>query len=261
MVNIFTTIGANAIKSVHELGAFGIFCLEVVRTCFSSKPRIGRMLEQMQLIGVESLAVVMLTGAAVGGVLAFHSHNGLSKFGATDQFIGPIVFLAMVREFGPVLSALMVTGRAGSAMTAEIGTMQISEQIDALKTLSINLNQYLMVPRVVAATLVMPTLSLFCTAFGVLVGYLISVHTLHINAETYVESIRANVVITDLFQGVIKALVFGAIFSLIGCYKGSITTGGAKGVGKSTTESVVYASVSILIVDYILTSFMSLMYG
>jgi phospholipid/cholesterol/gamma-HCH transport system permease protein len=146
-------------------------------------------------------------------------------------------------------------------MTAEIGTMQISEQIDALKTLSINLNQYLMVPRVVAATLVMPTLSLFCTAFGVLVGYLISVHTLHINAETYVESIRANVVITDLFQGVIKALVFGAIFSLIGCYKGSITTGGAKGVGKSTTESVVYASVSILIVDYILTSFMSLMYG
>jgi len=213
----------------------------------------------MVSLGLDSLPVVMSTGATIGGVLAFHAYKGLSRFGA-DQFIGPLVVIAMAREFGPVLSAIMVTGRSGSAMTAEIGTMKISEQIDALTTLSVNINQYLIVPRVLASLFALPVLSIICTACGMFIGYLIAVYSLNINAEVYIESIRSNVNMGDLFQGLTKAAVFGLLFSLVGCYKGLATSGGAKGVGKSTTESVVYASMGILVVDYILTAFMTLIW-
>lgn len=252
-------LGFAALKSVRELGLFGLFSISVLKTIVYVPLKTNRLLAQIVTVGLDSLPVVISTGATIGGVLAFHSFRGLSKFGA-DQFIGPLVFLAMAREFGPVLSAIMVTGRAGSSMTAEIGTMKISEQIDALTTLSINTNQYLLAPRVLASVITLPILSIICTACGVFVGYLISVYSLHINAEVYVESIKASAGFADLFQGLFKAVVFGTLLSLVGCYKGMATTGGAKGVGKSTTESVVYASMSILVTDYILTAFFTLIW-
>jgi phospholipid/cholesterol/gamma-HCH transport system permease protein len=252
-------LGTAAIKTVREFGSFGLFSMEVVRTIVYVPLKLNRMFAQVIAVGIESLPVVISTGATIGGVLAFHSFRGLNKFGA-DQFIGPLVFLAMAREFGPVLSAIMVTGRAGSAMTAEIGTMRISEQIDALTTLSINVNQYLIAPRVLASLISLPLLSIICTACGVFVGYLISVYTLNINAEVYIESVKAGASFADLFQGLFKAVIFGGVLSLVGCYKGMATMGGAKGVGKSTTESVVYASMSILVLDYIMTALMTLIW-
>ena len=252
-------LGTAALKALKEFGFFGIFSIEIMRTIVHAPAKFNRTLAQVVTIGLDSLPIVISTGATIGGVLAFHAYKGLSKFGA-DQFIGPLVVLAMAREFGPVLSALMVTGRAGSAMTAEIGTMKISEQVDALTTLSINPNQYLIAPRVIASTITLPVLSILCTACGMFTGYLIAVYSLNINAEVYVESIRANVNMGDLIQGLCKAAIFGLIFSLVGCYKGMVTAGGAKGVGKSTTESVVYASMSILVTDYILTAFMTLIW-
>lgn len=247
------------LKALREFGLFGLFSWNVIKACFRGPRKFGRMLTQLVTVGLDSLPVVMSTGATIGGVLAFHAYKGLARFGA-DQFIGPLVVIAMAREFGPVLSAIMVTGRSGSAMTAEIGTMKISEQIDALTTLSVNINQYLIVPRVIASVIALPVLSIICTACGMFIGYLIAVYSLNINAEVYIESIRSNVNMGDLFQGLCKAAIFGLLFSLVGCYKGLVTSGGAKGVGKSTTESVVYASMGILVVDYILTAFMTLIW-
>ena len=252
-------LGVTALKALREFGSFGVFSWNVIKAACKGPRKFNRTLAQVVTIGLDSLPIIMATGATIGGVLAFHAYKGLARFGA-DQFIGPLVVIAMASEFGPVLSAIMVTGRSGSAMSAEIGTMKISEQIDALTTLSININQYLIVPRVIAGTIALPVLSIICTACGMFVGYLIAVYSLNINAEVYLESIRANVNMGYLFQGLIKAGIFGLLFSLVGCYKGLATSGGAKGVGKSTTESVVYASMGILVTDYILTAFMTLIW-
>ena len=162
----------------------------------------------------------------------------------------------MAREFGPVVSGLMVTGRAISAMTAEIGTMRITEQLDALKTLSINVNQYLIVPRIIATTIILPFLSVFCTLCGVISGYVISIYVLGINAETYMEAVREYSELSDITKGLFKAGVFGFLISSIGCYKGYVTSGGAKGVGLFTTQSVVLANVTIFMADYVLSAFM-----
>lgn len=209
----------------------------------------------MGYIGVGSISIVFLVGAAIGAVLALQSYIGLERFGST-QFIGPIVFLSMAREFGPVFSALMVIGRAGSAMTAELGSMRITEQIDALQTLCINPVQYLVVPRVIASTIILPFLSIFCTFFGVLAGYVTAVYVLNINSEVYLEAIRANAELSDLVNGLIKSLFFGFLLSIIATYKGYFTRGGAKGLGVATTQSVVFANVTIILADYVLTSLM-----
>ena len=223
---------------------------------FTTRPKIKKIFNQANHIGVNSLSVVLLTGGAIGAILAFQAHVGLHKFGA-ERFIGTIIFLSMAREFGPVVSALMVTGRAISAMTAEIGSMRITEQIDALKTLSININQYLIVPRIIGTSLIMPFLSLFCTLCGILSGYMISVYVLGINAETYMEAVREYSELGDITRGLFKAGVFGFLISSIGCYKGYTTSGGARGIGLYTTQSVVWANVTIFMADYILSALMS----
>ena len=209
----------------------------------------------MHFIGINSLSVVSLIGITGGAVLAIQSYIGLHRFGA-EQFIGPVIFLSMVREFGPVFTAIMVIGRAGSAITAEIGTMRITEQIDALQTLNINTQQYLIVPRIIAGTITLPFLSIWCSVFGILAGYVTSVFILNINAETYMESIRSSAELSDILNGLMKALVFGFLLSLISTYKGFTTKGGAKGVGMATTQSVVFANVTIFVANYILTSLM-----
>jgi phospholipid/cholesterol/gamma-HCH transport system permease protein len=209
----------------------------------------------MNYIGVGTLGIVFLVGITIGAVIALQSYIGLERFGAT-QFIGPIVFLSMVREFGPVFSAIMVIGRAGSAITSEIGTMRITEQIDALQTLCIDTNQYLVVPRVLAATLILPFLSLFCSFFGIIAGYVMSVHVLNINSEVYIESIVSNVEVSDITNGLIKAVFFGFLLSIICTYKGFTAQGGARGVGIAITQSVVYSILTVVVADYLLISLM-----
>lgn len=255
ILNFFDSIGSVTINSCNSVGNIGLFFYDSVNVMLSTRPKIKKIFYQMSFIGVNSLGVIALIGITVGAVLAVQSHIGLHSFGA-ERFIGPIVFISMAREFGPVLAAIMVIGRAGSAMTAEIGTMRITEQIDALQTLCINTHQYLIVPRLIASTFIAPFLSIFCTLCGITAGYLISVYVLNINPELYMESIRENVVVSDITNGLIKAIFFGFLLSLICSYKGFTTTGGAKGVGIATTQSVVYANVTIFVADYILTSLM-----
>ena len=206
----------------------------------------------MNRIGVESFNIAVLTGTFTGMVFALQSYIGFQRVGG-EQFIGAVVALGMIRELGPVLTGLMVTGRAGSAIAAEIGTMEITEQIDALKTLRINIFQYLMVPRIVAGTIILPFLTLFAMIFGIIGGYIVCVHILALSPEDYQSSIRNYVEMSDINGGLIKASVFGFILTIIGCYKGYYTHGGAQGVGTATTQSVVTSSILILIMNYFLT--------
>jgi phospholipid/cholesterol/gamma-HCH transport system permease protein len=162
----------------------------------------------------------------------------------------------MIRELGPVLTGLMVTGRAGSAITAELGTMRITEQIDALKTLRINTFQYLVVPRILAGLIILPFLALFCMICGIIGGYVVCVYILELSPEDYTSAIRTYVEMSDIRGGLIKSAVFGLILSWVGSYKGYTTMGGARGVGESTTKSVVIASIMILISNYFLTKFL-----
>jgi len=254
-IRIIDALGNKVINSCRSLGTIGLFTSKAFRTLCSTKLKVKKVLYQMNYIGVSSISIVFLVGVTAGAILALQSYTGLERFGST-QFIGPIVWLSMTREFGPIFTAIMVIGRAGSAITAELGSMRISEQIDALQTLCIDPFQYLIVPRIVASTIIIPFLSLFCASFGILSGYVTAVYVLDINSETYMEAIRANVEMSDISNGLIKAVVFGFILAVIATYKGFTTSGGAKGVGISTTQSVVYANVTIFVADYILTSLM-----
>lgn len=207
----------------------------------------------MEHIGVHSIIIVIITGAFTGAVIAFQSWIGLKRYGTVD-LIGPLVAMSMVRELGPVLTGLMVAGRAGSSIAAEIATMRITEQIDALQTLSINVLQYLVVPRVVAGTIILPFLSLFTSLCGIIGGYIVAVNVLQLNAEEYVMGIRKYVELYDITNGLIKSAFFGLILTWIGSYKGYYATGGARGVGIATTKSVVIGSILILIANYFLTT-------
>jgi phospholipid/cholesterol/gamma-HCH transport system permease protein len=255
IVRFLDAIGSSILNNCLYLGQVGLFAYETVVTFFVTKLKFKKVLYQLHYIGVSSLTIVFLVGVAIGAVLSIQSYIGLERFGST-QLIGPIVFLSMTREFGPVFTAIMVIGRAGSAITAELGSMRISEQIDALQTLCIDPIQYLVVPRVLASTIILPFLSIFCSFFGIIAGYITSVYILNINAETYMEAIRSNVELSDIVNGLIKAVLFGFLLSVISTYKGYFTRGGAKGLGLATTQSVVYANVTIVIADYILTSLM-----
>lgn len=255
VVRLLDRIGRLAIEGCERMGMIGIFLIDSFRTMVTTRLRVKKVFYHMQYIGVSSLTVVALVGMLGGAVLALQSYIGLHRFGQ-EQFVGPIVYLSMLREFGPVFTAIMVIGRAGSAMTAEIGTMRITEQIDALQTLCIDVHQYLIVPRIIAGTVILPFLSICCVLFGVTAGYITSVYILDINPEIYSEAVRAAVELSDFTSGLIKATAFGFLLTVISTYKGYITKGGSKGVGIATTESVVYSNVTVFAANYILTSFL-----
>ncbi len=252
-ISFINILGSTTLRLCLELGKAGLYLIEVTKALIQTKLKLKKAFDQMKNIGVNSLSVVILTGASTGGVLAYQAYQGLSRFNG-EQFLAPLVFISMVREFGPVLAAIMVTARSGSSMAAEIGTMKITEQIDALKTLCINPYQYLIIPRIVASTLILPYLSLYCSIFGILAGYVVAVLLLGINPEMYMRSIKESVELYDVTSGLIKATVFGFLMAWIASYIGYTTTGGAKGVGISTTKSVVFSCIAIFIADYLLTS-------
>jgi phospholipid/cholesterol/gamma-HCH transport system permease protein len=240
---------------IAEFGRLGTLLLEVVYYTFRRPFRFGEIYKQMEFVGVKSLIVVMITGGFTGMVLALQSYYGFRKFGA-EGLVGTTVALSMTRELGPVLTSLMVAGRAGSAMAAELGTMRVTEQIDALVVMALNPIKYLIVPRVIASMLMLPVLTIISDFVGIIGGYLVGVKLLGINEGAYVNKMISYLGIDDIYNGLIKSAVFGIILSLISCYKGFNTRGGAEGVGKATTEAVVVSSVTILVSDYVLTSLM-----
>ncbi|OGP55687.1 MAG: ABC transporter permease [Deltaproteobacteria bacterium RBG_13_52_11] len=240
---------------VREMGRMFLLLLDTIRWSFSPPFRLDLFFQQMDRVGVRSGLVVVLTGAFSGMVLALQGFHATRQFGA-ETMVGVAVALSMTRELGPVLTSFMVTGRAGSAMAAEIGTMRVTEQIDALSAMAVNPIKYLIVPRVLASIVVLPLLTVIADFIGILGGYFMGVTILGISAGAYVANMERYVKLDDIYHGLIKAAVFGLILSAIGCYKGYTTTGGAEGVGKATTESVVLAAVAILMANYFLTAAM-----
>ncbi len=252
VVKFINFIGSTTLTLCNQLGKFTLFFVQTIRVVFTTRLKISKLFYQMNRIGVESFSIIVLTGSFAGMVFAMQSYIGFQRVGG-EQFIGTIVALGMIRELGPVLTGLMVTGRAGSAITAEIGAMRITEQIDALRTLRINTFQYLVIPRVLAGVIILPFLTLFAMICGIIGGYVISTYVLELSPEDYINGIKNFVELEDITGGLTKAGVFGLILTWVGTYKGFFTRGGARGVGIATTESVVASSVLIFIFNYFLT--------
>jgi len=213
---------------------------------------VRELLRQMARVGVDSLPVVALTSLFTGMVMALQLVSTLRRFDA-EYFVGSLVALSLVRELAPVISSLLIAGRCGSAMGAELGTMRVTEQIDALEVLATNPIHYLIVPRVWATVVMLPLLIVLADLIGIAGGYAISVGFFDLNPVAYVESTFRYMDLNDLSSGLVKASVFGLLISVIGCQKGFYTRGGAEGVGKATTRAVVLASIAILISDFFLT--------
>jgi phospholipid/cholesterol/gamma-HCH transport system permease protein len=248
-------LGAAALGIVREAGLMAMLFLEACGWLVRPPWRVRLFFKHLEFIGVNSLMVVGLTSLLTGMVLAMQTYYAFRMFSA-ESLVGATVALSMTRELGPVITALMVTGRAGSAIAAEIGTMRVTEQVDALSVMAINPVQYLVSPRVVAGLFMLPMLTIVSDFVGVVGGYLIGVKTLGINAGLFMNKIYELVKVEDIMEGLYKAAVFGMILTLVGCYKGFYTSGGAEGVGRATTESVVLSSVLILSSDYVLTALM-----
>jgi phospholipid/cholesterol/gamma-HCH transport system permease protein len=210
------------------------------------------LLSQMVKVGVASTPVVLLTALFTGMVLALQTFTVLKRFSA-ESYVGTLVALSMVRELSPVLTSLIVAGRAGSAMGAELGTMRVTEQIDALEVMATDPIHYLVVPRVWAAVLTMPLLVVMADGVGIAGGYFVSVVLMGANPVSYLNTSFQYTQLNDLLSGLIKAAVFGLLLATIGCQQGFYTTGGAEGVGRSTTAAVVLASIAILAADFFLT--------
>jgi len=244
-------IGKVSLKTCNALGEYALFVVKVFQTTYSTKLKTQKLFEQMERIGVQSLPISILTGLFTGAVLALQTYSGFKQFGS-EGMIGPVVALTMARELGPVLTGFMVTGRCSSGIAAELGTMRITEQIDALETLCINNFQYLIVPRVLAATIVLPFLTIFSVFAGIFGGYLVCVFVYNINPVKYIDGVKDFLKISDVLGGLFKASFFGFVLSTVGSLRGYHTQGGAKGVGISTTQSVVIASITILISNYFL---------
>ena len=243
------------LKTVYHAGGMFLLFWRVLQSLFGRPIRIRLYFRQMEFIGVNSFFVVILTGLFTGMVIAIQTYYAFRMFSA-ESMVGATVALSMARELGPVVTALMVTGRAGSAMAAEIGSMRVSEQIDALSVMAIDPVQYLILPRLVASAIMMPLLAVLSSLVGVAGGYLVGVKLLGVQSGIFMNKIYDMVSVHDIYNGLIKAAVFGLIMALVGCYYGFITSGGAEGVGRSTTYSVVTASVLILMSDYIMTALM-----
>ncbi|MCL4380424.1 ABC transporter permease [Candidatus Dependentiae bacterium] len=244
-------VGNRLLITAHAIGSAILMVSKVVVTIGTTKPPIGRIIQQIEQIGVESLGITLGTGLFAGAVLAMQSYKGFSRVGGTGM-VGPVVALTMIRELGPVFTGIMVAGRAGSSMTAELGTMKITEQLDALKTLGIDLYHYLLVPRFLGCMVAVPILALFSMTAGILGGYLVSAWQVHLNTHEYLHNICLTIEPFDILGGLCKSLVFGIIIAWVGCYQGLQTGVGASGVGKATTATVVVAAMSIVVANYLL---------
>ena len=258
--NPLRLIGARAIVFIRELGGVALFFFKSVILVFAMPAFFRKTLQQIYFIGSKSIFVICLTGAFTGMVLGLQGYYVLVKYGSTGS-LGSAVSLTLIREMGPVLTAIMVIARAGSAMAAEIGIMRISEQIDALETMDINPIQFLVSPRLVAALFSFPLLTALFDVVGILGGYLTGSVLLGLSTGIYFGRVESSVSMVDVNGGFIKAIVFAIVVITVCCYHGYFTHKradgfGAKGVSHSTTLAVVHSCVLILVTDYVLTSFL-----
>lgn len=252
---IFERLGIYSLQVIRKLGNFFLFIRSVLGWAVQKPFRTKLILQQMEFIGVRSFGVIALTATFTGMVFALQTGYAFRLFHA-ESMVGSTVGLALTREIGPVFTALMVVARAGSAMAAEIGTMGVTEQVDALAVMAVNPIQYLVVPRVIATTVMLPCLTAFFIFIGLIGAFFISTRLLLINEAGFLQKLTYYVDTDDLIGGLIKAALFGFVLALISCYEGYRTAGGAKGVGRSTTRAVVLSSVAILVLDYFATSWL-----
>ncbi|MGD0277998.1 MAG: ABC transporter permease [Smithella sp.] len=257
LIKYFAFIGQAVIGWINVLGTAMIFLVMALWKTFRPK-QFPKVIEQIYYIGASSTTIIILVGLFTGMVLGLQSYHALSKFGAVGG-LGALVSLSLIRELGPVLTAIMITARAGSAITAEVGIQRISEQIDALHTMRIDPFRYLISPRIIASIISFPLLTAVFDFIGIIGGYISGVMLLGLNAGVYSHSIKANVDMNDLTDGFIKAIVFAVIVATVCCYQGYFVhirkdSHGAKAVGFATTSAVVTSCVLILVSDYVVTS-------
>jgi len=242
-------------QSAQVLEMVGDYVSMIWDVCWAAlkKPPAWSLIqEQLYHIGVMSFSVVATTGFTTGFVLAAQSFYQLGEKGLAGV-TGVLVGKSMITELGPILTAFMVTGRVGASMCAELGTMKVTEQIDALKSMAINPNAYLVAPRFIAGIFMIPLLTLFSTMMGIFGGYLIAVNLFHLSAASYFDPMQIHITLFDVATGVIKSFIFGILLVTVCCYRGMNTSGGAAGVGKATTQSVVTSYILILLADFFLT--------
>jgi phospholipid/cholesterol/gamma-HCH transport system permease protein len=254
-VRFVRKLGAASLLGLQRVGRMGLFLAKAFFYASTTPLKFSNLLKEVQFIGFQSMLVIFLTGAFAGMVLGHQGFYTLSRFGSA-ALLGPMVALSLIKELGPVLTALMVTGRAGSAITAEIGIMRITEQIDALELMGLNPFRYLVVPKLVAGIITLPLLTAIFDVVGIFGGYLIGGKLLGVGEGIYFGEMSNYVDMQDILGGIYKSLTFGVLITWICCYKGYYTGFGAEGVSKATTQAVVISSVLILIWDYFMTSIM-----
>ncbi|MCG8619517.1 MAG: MlaE family lipid ABC transporter permease subunit [Desulfobacterales bacterium] len=253
MLNLPAALGRWTLNRIQIFGRSGIFlCLAVIQG-FVRPLRPGRLVKEIEFIGSKSLLIVFVTGLFTGMVLGLQGHHTLTQFGA-EALLGSAVALSIIRELGPVLCALMVTGRAGSAMTAEIGIMKITDQFPALEMMAIDPLKYVISPKILAGIISLPLLTAFFNVVGIFGGYLVGVKLLGVNEGAYFGKMVSAVTFTDIFGGVLKSLTFGLLIAWICSFMGYTAQATTEGVSRATTQAVVFSSLSILVMDYILTS-------
>ena len=247
-------LGALGIRFVDDLGRFGVFTARVTGSLVRPPTRVRAFVDELYKLGVLSFVIITVCGLAVGMVLGLQGYNTLVRFGATNS-LGAVVGLALLREIGPLLTALLTTGRAGSATTAEIGTMVATEQLDGLRMMSIDPVHYIVMPRAAAMVVVMPLLAALFTVMGIFGGYLIGVGLMGLDGGAYMSSLESSVdFVDDVVGSFLKAVVFGVLVGLISTYRGYTSAPTSAGVSSATTSTVVVGSVTILLVDYVITA-------
>lgn len=250
----FVGLGVFTLWLLREVGSITLFFMRFAQNLFRKGGGRGQLMQQLDFVGVGSVPLVLLTAFFTGGVLALQSYHGLGGAGFADSQLGKLVALSMLRELGPVLAGLMLASRVGAAMAAELGTMRVTEQIDALTTLAANPVRYLVVPRILACVLMLPLLVVMANALGIVGGWFVSVNALGMEGHAYLNSAFGAITGEDMTMAFVKAATFGLVVGLMATYHGFNAGNGAAGVGNATTRAVVYAAVGILVSDYFITA-------
>lgn len=251
-MEFFRTVGGTTLNFFQDVGKVFYFCFSAIKSALSSPLYFSEILRNFLNIGFFSIPVVGMTAIFTGAVLVLQTYTGFSRFSAEDT-IPTVVVISITRELGPVLAGLMVAGRVGSSIAAEIATMKVSEQLDALRTLAVNPMRYLVVPRLVACTIMLPLLVLIADIIGIFGGYVVATGKLHFNKALYLSNTVAYLKSEDVISGLVKAGIFGFIIAISGCYNGYNADKGAESVGNATINAVVMSSVLILFFNYLTT--------
>ena len=253
MMDMLATLGKYSLATVQEIGRISMFSAKGFKSCFSSPFYLKEIRRHMIVVGFYSLPIVALTALFAGMIIALQTYVGFTRFNA-EGAVATVVVICIARELGPVFAGLMVTGRVSSAIAAEIGSMKVSDQIDALTTLGVDPFKFLVAPRMIAGMLMVPFLVLIADIIGVMGGFLISTSVLDFSAGSYINQTVQNLEAIDVISGLVKASFFGFCMSAFGCYHGFYSDVGAKGVGNATTSAVVASWIGVLALDYLLTA-------